>query len=499
MKQLYVFLVGLLAFSSTKAQLRLSLIGGPASASVVETNSIPNWETTTKPNYKSKTGIQLGFLAEVPLDKKNRFFFMPGALYTQKGRKYAQTNDAATAQSTDTLTFNTTLNTNYIEIPLNLGVKLPLGKKVKFFASVGPYLSFFYNGTYVTEKRAFSNNKFTKNTNNLEVGKEENKVTTFDFGLGGRAGFDFGGVYLSAFASRGVSDFYRAAYDGSFKHQVVGGSLGIWLNRTTPKPPKDSDKDGVPDDKDGCPSVPFTIAANGCPDRDNDGIPDATDKCPTKPGKAAYNGCPPPDTDKDGVNDEEDKCPSVPGLKKYNGCPIPDKDQDGINDEEDACPEVAGIAALKGCPQKDTDGDGITDDKDKCPTVAGIAANNGCPEIKKEVVEKVNYAAQNIYFRNKSDVLAITSYKSLDDIAKLLKENAYVQVTINGHTDNIGSPAFNKELSLKRAEAVKQYFLMKGIDASRIKAIGWGLEKPIASNSTPEGRSKNRRVEITLE
>jgi OOP family OmpA-OmpF porin len=67
-------------------------------------------------------------------------------------------------------------------------------------------------------------------------------------------------------------------------------------------------------------------------------------------GLAKYNGCPIPDTDKDGINDEQDKCPTVAGLARYNGCPIPDTDKDGVNDEEDKCPTVAGISANHGCP-----------------------------------------------------------------------------------------------------------------------------------------------------
>jgi outer membrane protein OmpA-like peptidoglycan-associated protein len=65
---------------------------------------------------------------------------------------------------------------------------------------------------------------------------------------------------------------------------------------------------------------------------------------------AKYAGCPIPDTDKDGINDEQDKCPTVAGLSRYNGCPIPDTDKDGVNDEVDACPTEAGISANHGCP-----------------------------------------------------------------------------------------------------------------------------------------------------
>lgn len=69
------------------------------------------------------------------------------------------------------------------------------------------------------------------------------------------------------------------------------------------------------------------------------------------PGLAKYQGCPIPDTDKDGINDENDKCPTVAGVARYEGCPIPDGDGDGINDEEDKCPAVPGVASNGGCPE----------------------------------------------------------------------------------------------------------------------------------------------------
>ena len=68
-------------------------------------------------------------------------------------------------------------------------------------------------------------------------------------------------------------------------------------------------------------------------------------------GFAKYQGCPIPDTDRDGINDEEDKCPTVAGVARYQGCPVPDTDKDGINDEEDKCPTVPGVASQQGCPE----------------------------------------------------------------------------------------------------------------------------------------------------
>lgn len=233
-------------------------------------------------------------------------------------------------------------------------------------------------------------------------------------------------------------------------------------------------------------------------DTDKDGIIDSLDKCPTVPGIAKYQGCPIPDTDKDGLNDEEDKCPTVAGLPRYQGCPIPDTDKDGINDEEDKCPTKAGPASNQGCPFVDTDGDGIPDPEDRCPNLFGTVANHGCPEIKQDVIVRVNYAADNIYFATGKYVLLSRSFKGLNEVATILKETPALRLVIDGHTDNVGSDASNQTLSDNRAAAVKAYLVKQGIDESRLISTGYGESKPIADNTTAAGRQKNRRVEMKL-
>ena len=88
------------------------------------------------------------------------------------------------------------------------------------------------------------------------------------------------------------------------------------------------------------------------------------------------------------------------------------------------------------------------------------------------------------------------SEKTIDEIASLLLDNPELQLSIEGHTDNVGSPASNKALSIERAQTVMAAVVGKGIVASRLTAVGWGQEKPIAANRSEEGRAKNRRVEI---
>lgn len=231
-------------------------------------------------------------------------------------------------------------------------------------------------------------------------------------------------------------------------------------------------------------------------DRDHDGIVDSLDACPDQPGIAALQGC--PDRDGDGIADKDDKCPDVPGLAKYQGCPIPDTDGDGINDEEDKCPTVAGVARYQGCPVPDTDGDGVNDEEDKCPNEVGPASNFGCPVINVAIVEKVNKAAQNIFFTTGSSKLLAKSYKSLQEVVQILKDNPSYKIDVDGYTDNTGNADKNQVLSEKRAGAVKAYLIGNGIDESKITATGHGIDNPVADNKTAAGRAKNRRVEMKL-
>jgi OmpA-OmpF porin, OOP family len=233
-------------------------------------------------------------------------------------------------------------------------------------------------------------------------------------------------------------------------------------------------------------------------DTDGDGIIDSLDKCPTVKGLAKYDGCPIPDTDKDGINDEEDKCPTVPGLARYQGCPIPDTDKDGINDEEDKCPTVPGVARYQGCPIPDTDGDGINDEEDKCPNLKGVPENQGCPAIPAEIMKRVEFAAKNILFVTGSAKLQSKSFKGLNDVAKIMSENPDMKLAIDGHTDNVGSEEMNQKLSDNRSASVMNYIVSKGVDASRITAKGHGEMEPIADNKTATGRQQNRRVELKL-
>lgn len=125
-------------------------------------------------------------------------------------------------------------------------------------------------------------------------------------------------------------------------------------------------------------------------------------------------------------------------------------------------------------------------------------------EVKKPaaaapaIIEK-GRVTLNVLFDTNKAVIKTNSFREVDNLITVMKDYPELNVTIEGHTDNVGSAASNKKLSQRRADAVKKYMVGKGIDASRLTAVGFGLEKPIASNATKEGRAKNRRVEAAAD
>ena len=232
----------------------------------------------------------------------------------------------------------------------------------------------------------------------------------------------------------------------------------------------------------------------GAKDTDKDGIPDKDDACPDIAGLKEFNGC--PDTDGDGIADKDDACPEVAGLKEFNGCP--DTDGDGVPDKDDKCPDVAGPAENGGCPWPDTDGDGVLDKDDQCPNEAGPASNNGCPEPNDDDQKRLNQYAKTILFDTGKASIKFESAEVLNQIINVLKKFPKSRFRIEGYTDSTGKKAKNITLSQNRADAVKIYLIQGGIASDRLESIGYGPEKPIASNKTRKGRELNRRVEINL-
>lgn len=147
-------------------------------------------------------------------------------------------------------------------------------------------------------------------------------------------------------------------------------------------------------------------------------------------------------------------------------------------------PETARSA--RDAEEKDSDKDGIVDSKDNCSdTPAGATVDSrGCWVIK------------DLYFETGDSAIKARSLKNLDEVVRVMEKNPDLKLEVQGYTDNQGSAEFNRELSEKRAQAVRRYIVSKGVDKDRISAKGYGIENPAASNDTAEGRAKNRRVEL---
>jgi OmpA-OmpF porin, OOP family len=200
---------------------------------------------------------------------------------------------------------------------------------------------------------------------------------------------------------------------------------------------------------------------------------------------------PPPvdnDPDKDGIIGAADKCPNEA------------EDKDGFQDDD-------------GCPDPDNDGDGVLDASDKCPTEPetknGFQDEDGCPDEIPAKLKQFTGVIQGINFRTGDSALQTNSNVTLDKAVAVLKEFSDLKLEIQGHTDDQpiragGKFADNQALSQARADAVKAYFVSKGIDESRLAAKGYGDTAPIENPKDLTGgkldaaRAKNRRVEFKL-
>ncbi len=132
-----------------------------------------------------------------------------------------------------------------------------------------------------------------------------------------------------------------------------------------------------------------------------------------------------------------------------------------------------------------------------------LVSTNSHQQINKDFQVQsidINSSAtlNNIFFDFSSSTLKNASIPELERVIQFMKDNTSIKIEISGHTDNIGTYDENLELSQLRAQAVANYIINKGIDATRIKAVGYGYSKPIADNSTIEGRQQNRRVEFKV-
>jgi len=155
-----------------------------------------------------------------------------------------------------------------------------------------------------------------------------------------------------------------------------------------------------------------------------------------------------------------------------------------------------------GCPP-DTDGDGITDDRDACPAEKGKPDpdpnKNGCPTLVRVTAKEI-VILQQVQFKTGSDVILKASDELLEQVSAVLREHKEIKrIEVQGHTDNRGSAAYNQKLSDRRAKSVMKWLVTRGeIDADRLEAKGYGMDQPVAENTSEEGRALNRRVQFKI-
>ncbi|UTA48021.1 OmpA family protein [Simiduia sp. 21SJ11W-1] len=190
-----------------------------------------------------------------------------------------------------------------------------------------------------------------------------------------------------------------------------------------------------------------------------------------------------------------DKAPA-PVVK---AAPASDADNDGVVDTRDACPQTPANVAVdsRGCPQ-DSDNDGVADYLDQCPnTESGLKVDDqGCAISLTEAVE----IKLGVNFDNNAAVVKPAYFAEIGEVAEFMKSYKDSAVELQGYTDSRGSEAYNKALSQRRADAVRQVLIEQfGIDAARVTAVGYGEANPIASNETAAGREENRRVVASVQ
>ena len=279
----------------------------------------------------------------------------------------------------------------------------------------------------------------------------------------------------------------------------------------------------------GNPDFRFFVGATLAPsvnpeelDRDKDGVPNKYDQCPYEmedlDGFKDDDGCPDPDNDGDGILDGDDACPNeaetVNGYLDEDGCPdtLPagDTDGDGLDDSLDKCPldqeDFDGFEDEDGCPDRDNDLDGILDVDDQCPlekeVFNGFEDEDGCPDEgqARVYIERSRIVIKDkIFFETNKSVIKSESFSLLNEIAELiLSHDELRMIRVEGHTDSDGGDTYNLDLSQARAEAVVTYLVGRGVVKERLDPAGFGKRRPIADNTTPEGKSKNRRVEFLI-
>ncbi|MCE7994398.1 MAG: OmpA family protein [Roseivirga sp.] len=329
-------------------------------------------------------------------------------------------------------------------------------------------------GGQIIGKYKFNNGKTLPEDSRLSpfLGLGLGVVSYSDVAIAGESGSDLVGspmfgldynlndrVKLTASAS------YRISSTISYREFSIGARFSL-------KKKADSDGDGVPDHKDGCPLDFGPKDNDGCPypDRDGDGVMDLVDKCPDVAG--TVDGC--PDQDGDGVPDAEDKCPTQAGAD--GGCPeVVDTDGDGVPDAEDKCPNEAG--EFSGCktdpnaPKPEEPDEPVkTEEPVKGDTTTTPVTNTPLrparvPEVDPNDI--YNLPLEFVAFNPGSDILRPEQRSALDQLAEMMLFDESFKVELSGYGDRNLTPAENFELARKRVEAIRNYLVRKGVNPYR--------------------------------
>lgn len=238
-------------------------------------------------------------------------------------------------------------------------------------------------------------------------------------------------------------------------------------------------------------------------DSDNDGVYDAVDRCPNSARGAVVDatGCN-VDLDADGVLNSVDQCPNTPAGNKVNanGCAMKDADMDGIADAVDTCPNTpAGDEVnAKGCSiELDMDNDGVLDSRDKCVNtpMSDKVDKDGCSVM----VQKEVSIAIDLLFANNSSIIENPDSAEIIKFVEFMQRYGNTDAVIEGHTSAVGSAEYNQFLSNKRAQSFKTLLVDRyDIDASRLKAVGYGETQLRDSSGTAAAHKVNRRIEVKV-
>ena len=376
---------------------------------------------------------------------------------------------------------------------LSVGLEGTLNKIKKIEGQLDSDFSYYSAGGYI--KNSFLKDKKISPFLNLGFG-----YTSFDLSKSEKLNLFSKNLHKTYSVGLGIdinfSDKFGITFNSSFKNPYenygikhFSNHIGMFYSFGIP----DSDKDGIPDDKDSCPDDPGLKELNGCPDSDGDGVADNKDSCPEVFGLIEMDGC--PDSDGDGLSDKDDQCPEIPGIIDMKGCP--DSDLDGITDENDECPNLAGDSLNNGCPWPDSDSDGILDKDDLCPDEKGNSINNGCPELSNEIIQTLNELGTKINFMAESEkIIGKKAINALKEIKDLLDNNPNGNLIIEGYASSEGDEIYNQKLSERRAKSVMNYLIELGVNPDRLEINAFGEDNPIGNNETIIGRSKNRRVQF---